>query len=55
MTDVEFVNTPEKPSLTIYKYDSETGKPLQGAEFNINFWALITLLPRQCGRQMKME
>ena len=38
VTDVEFVNTPEKPSLTIYKYDSETGEPLQGAEFNIKFW-----------------
>lgn len=40
VTDVEFVNTPEKPSLTIYKYDSETGKPLQGAEFNIKFFGI---------------
>lgn len=34
-TEVTIKNTKEPPSLTIYKYDSETGKPLKGAQFKI--------------------
>lgn len=35
-TEVTIKNTKEPPSLTIYKYDSETGEPLKGAKFKFS-------------------
>ena len=36
-TEVTIIkNTKEPPSLTIYKYDSETGEPLKGAKFKFS-------------------